>query len=211
MQIIDGQQRLTTIFMMLACLHNWAAQTPGKESLKLRLQRMLYMEADPLSSMQEGQAGRYRLRLRGADDGFFRENILDTFLPTTFRFAGVPAASSPYGEEAMDSGRPPLAAPTPYGSNGSSKSSSNSSGAQVEPAMGAPGTGAAATSGVASPSLAVEALENETWWRMYENATFMQQHLEEQSAKGLNLQVGPGLEGRRSVCSSARELRGSPT
>ena len=28
-QVIDGQQRLTSLFIMLACLHNWAKQQVG--------------------------------------------------------------------------------------------------------------------------------------------------------------------------------------
>lgn len=47
MQVIDGQQRLTTLFIILTCLHAWARQQ-GNEGLEQRTRRMLFMEADPL-------------------------------------------------------------------------------------------------------------------------------------------------------------------
>ena len=37
---------------------------------------------------------RYRLRLRDADDAFFRANVLDQLLPTRYSLSGVAAAAS---------------------------------------------------------------------------------------------------------------------
>lgn len=46
-QVIDGQQRLTTLVMMLAYLQKWA-QLNDNEMLLQRVRRMVFMEVDPL-------------------------------------------------------------------------------------------------------------------------------------------------------------------
>ena len=53
-QVIDGQQRLTTLVMLLAHLHAWAKEQ-GNEVLELRVRRMLYLEPDPLDPNSQGR------------------------------------------------------------------------------------------------------------------------------------------------------------
>jgi hypothetical protein len=48
-QIIDGQQRLTTLVMLLGYLRAWAAEQEGLGSLAERVERMLHIPADPLN------------------------------------------------------------------------------------------------------------------------------------------------------------------
>jgi hypothetical protein len=48
-QIIDGQQRLTTLVMLLGYLRAWAAEQQGLGSLAERVERMLHIPADPLN------------------------------------------------------------------------------------------------------------------------------------------------------------------
>jgi uncharacterized protein with ParB-like and HNH nuclease domain len=54
MQVIDGQQRLTTLFILLAYAHAWARKQ-GNEVLEKRLSRMLYIDADPLDPASQGR------------------------------------------------------------------------------------------------------------------------------------------------------------
>lgn len=49
LQVIDGQQRLTTLVMLLSYLRAWSATQPGLESLAERVHRMLLIPADPLN------------------------------------------------------------------------------------------------------------------------------------------------------------------
>lgn len=49
LQIIDGQQRLTTLVMLLGYLRAWAAAQPGMASLAERVEHMLHIPADPLN------------------------------------------------------------------------------------------------------------------------------------------------------------------
>lgn len=49
----------------------------GNDVLQQRVWRMLHMEADPLDS---SSSSRYRLRLREADDAFFRTNVMEVGL-----------------------------------------------------------------------------------------------------------------------------------
>jgi hypothetical protein len=48
-QVIDGQQRLTTLVMLLSYLRAWSATQPGLGSLAERVHRMLFIPADPLN------------------------------------------------------------------------------------------------------------------------------------------------------------------
>lgn len=48
-QIIDGQQRLTTLVMLLGYLRAWAAEQQDLGSLAERVERMLHIPADPLN------------------------------------------------------------------------------------------------------------------------------------------------------------------
>ncbi|GLI60007.1 hypothetical protein VaNZ11_002069 [Volvox africanus] len=156
-QLIDGQQRLTSLVLLLAFLHGWARQQ-GNDVLEGRIRRMLYLEADPLES---GSNGRYRLRLRDADDEFFRNNVLDAFLPQCYRLAGLAAAAA--------------AAVTTNGAANGSVEASGGSAAVVDPA-------------VIDDDGGVMPLENETWWRLYENAAFLRSQLDKLVSEGLNLQ-----------------------
>lgn len=56
MQVIDGQQRLTTLFIMLAYLHSWAKEQQN-EILEQRVKRMLFMQADPLDYSSVSRLG----------------------------------------------------------------------------------------------------------------------------------------------------------
>ncbi|GLC33427.1 hypothetical protein PLESTM_000070100 [Pleodorina starrii] len=147
-QLIDGQQRLTSLVLLLAFLHGWARQQ-GNEVLEGRFRRMLYLEADPLDPASNG---RYRLRLRDADDQFFRDNVLDAFLPHKYRLTGLAAEAE----------------------------------AAVTTTTGGGGGGAEVGAGVEAAE--ARPLENETWWRLYENASFLRGQLDKLVSEGLNLQ-----------------------
>ncbi|GIL65536.1 hypothetical protein Vafri_19284 [Volvox africanus] len=157
-QLIDGQQRLTSLVLLLAFLHGWARQQ-GNDVLEGRIRRMLYLEADPLES---GSNGRYRLRLRDADDEFFRNNVLDAFLPQHYRLAGLAAAAAA------------AAATTSGAANGGAGASG--------------GSAAAVAAAVVDDDGGVIPLENETWWRLYENAAFLRSQLDKLVSEGLNTQ-----------------------
>ncbi|MEW5317537.1 MAG: hypothetical protein WDW38_008825 [Sanguina aurantia] len=261
-QVIDGQQRLTTLFIMLAYLHSWAREQQN-EILEQRIKRMLFMQADPLDY---SSVSRYRLKLREADDDFFRANILDEFLPTAFTLTGL-AASDPTSDDAINLASPSLrgastqalrAALSVLTAPVSSSSRTNPPASQGPGLRSRPGPmesmdfasldsmdhtlssgdwssgplsdvmaadvsaytatlPAASRTAAAEPSapaalvwsaslggasaqeegsrgaLAVdldsaEALENETWWRLYENATFVREQMGSLVDGGLNLQ-----------------------
>lgn len=59
-QVIDGQQRLTTLVMLLAYLRHWAA-AGGNDMLRQRVDRMLHLESDPLDP---ASVDRHRLQVR---------------------------------------------------------------------------------------------------------------------------------------------------
>jgi hypothetical protein len=101
-QVIDGQQRLTTLVMLLAYLRDWAqrrantAAGDGEDpaaaaALAARLRRMLHIDADPLDPSSRP---RYRLQLRPADQRFFRDNVLESFLPFRYHLAPTLAAAA---------------------------------------------------------------------------------------------------------------------
>lgn len=214
---------------------------------------------------------RYRLKLREADDDFFRANVLDEFLPTAFTLTGL-AASDPASDDSVNLASPSLrgastqalraalsvlTAPVSSSSRASSSASQGlglrsrsgsmdsmdltsldsmdhalssgdwSSGplsnvmaadvsaytatlpsvsgtAVAEPSIPAGLVWSASLGGGASVqeegteesrgALAVdldsaEALENETWWRLYENAAFVREQMGSLVDGGLNLQV----------------------
>lgn len=56
-QVIDGQQRLTTLVMLLSYLRAWSATQPGLESLAERVHRMLFIPADPLNPAAKARCG----------------------------------------------------------------------------------------------------------------------------------------------------------
>ncbi|KAL6758897.1 hypothetical protein V8C86DRAFT_2584233 [Haematococcus lacustris] len=139
MQVIDGQQRLTTLLILLAFVHAFAKQQDN-QVLEQRIKRMLYIDADPLDPDSKG---RFRLRLRPGDDLFFMRNLLVSYLPTKFQLSGVAASECLRDEEE--------------------------------------GPGCPADSD-ARP------LENETWWRIYDNAQLVAKVLGAEMERGLNLQ-----------------------
>jgi len=53
-QVIDGQQRLTTLLIILSCVMDWARRQ-GNSVLEQRVRRMVYLEADPLDPHSEGR------------------------------------------------------------------------------------------------------------------------------------------------------------
>lgn len=53
-QLIDGQQRLTTLVILLSFLHSTAKEQQN-EVLEQRIKRMLYLEADPLDPNSTGR------------------------------------------------------------------------------------------------------------------------------------------------------------
>lgn len=56
-QVIDGQQRLTTLVMLLSYLRAWSETQPGLDSLAERVQRMLLIPADPLNPASKSRWG----------------------------------------------------------------------------------------------------------------------------------------------------------
>lgn len=145
-QLIDGQQRLTTLVLLLAYLRHRAAEA-GDRVLQERLRGMVWLGADALDPTS---VGRYRLKLRDSDDAFFRCNILDAFLPTPYRLEGVAAQQGP-GATAGEQG--------------------------AEAAAGEEG------------APAVQPIRNASWWRLYDNASFLAQHLDGLvEREGLSLQ-----------------------
>jgi len=108
--VIDGQQRLTTLVILLAYLRDWAhrrstaaaaegggggggggGEDPAAAAaLAARLRRMLHIDADPLDPRSRP---RYRLQLRPADQRFFRENVLESFLPHRYHLAPTLSAA----------------------------------------------------------------------------------------------------------------------
>jgi hypothetical protein len=93
-QIIDGQQRLTTLVMMLAFLQHWASKE-GNTSLSERVHGMVHLSADPL---EPGSVARYRLQLRAQDQAFFQDNILASFLPERYQLSPTLQAAQPADE-----------------------------------------------------------------------------------------------------------------
>ena len=66
---------------------------------------------------------RYRLQLREADDAFFRQNMLDAFVPQAYTFAGVAAQGAGEGG--------PADAATAVAADAEATGSKAASGAQV--------------------------------------------------------------------------------
>ena len=68
-EVVDGQQRLTTVTILLSVLR----QTIATSKFSAALTDYLYQEGNPL----EGNPNRYRLTLRERDADFFRIHIQD--------------------------------------------------------------------------------------------------------------------------------------
>jgi len=157
-QVIDGQQRLTSLFIMLAFLHGWAKEQ-GHDVLQGRVWRMLHCEADPLDF---SSTSRFRLKLREADDAFFRENVLESFLPQKHYFSGVAAQQLLLQQqEQQEQGALHMSLTEHAGLEEANLTSSLPD---------------------ATP------LDNESHWRLYENAAFLRARLNRLMGEGLNLQ-----------------------
>eukprot|EP00198_Chlamydomonas_reinhardtii_P001898 XP_001691234.1 predicted protein [Chlamydomonas reinhardtii] len=178
-QLIDGQQRLTSLMLLLGYLRHWASSATAAPSatagsaiaasgpgpgLEGRLRRMLYLEADPLDP---GSTGRYRLQLREPDNAFLRAHMLDGWLPTRFRRAGIMAAGA-----------------------GGSGSAADAGGEESAGTGAGDGWGISSIAGEVAEGAAgeVQPLASESHWRLYENATFLSSQLDRLAAAGLNLQ-----------------------
>ena len=70
-QIVDGQQRLTTLTILFSALRHYLP-----EIYKKSISALIYDEADPLA----GISARYRLTLRDKDSLFFKETIQEAAL-----------------------------------------------------------------------------------------------------------------------------------
>ena len=68
LEIIDGQQRITTLTILLATLRDLFESNPREE-----LHRMIWQEGKELA----GTEARIRLQIRSRDDDYFRRNIQD--------------------------------------------------------------------------------------------------------------------------------------
>ncbi len=67
-EVLDGQQRLTTLTLLIACLRD-LSQTP---QFKAGLTTYLYDPGNPV----EGTSDHYRLRVRDDDQAYFEANVL---------------------------------------------------------------------------------------------------------------------------------------
>lgn len=65
-QVVDGQQRLTTLTILFSCLREFLS-----DSYKVSIDKLIYDKADALSGTKDS----YRLNLRNRDEDFFRSNI----------------------------------------------------------------------------------------------------------------------------------------
>lgn len=68
-EVVDGQQRLTTLNILMAALRHTIQETTFSEAMT----KYLYEEGDPI----EGNPNRYRLTLRERDAEFFRKHVQD--------------------------------------------------------------------------------------------------------------------------------------
>eukprot|EP00798_Chlamydomonas_sp_ICE-L_P024183 gene24183-9774_t len=174
------------------------APPAARRVLEARVQRMLHIEADPLDSSSES---RYRLKLRDSDNDFFVSNILKEFLPATYELTGVAESDA--------------ALPSPLlqeyaARNGQGETNGSSPHAVASRAKGA--RRGRKPSQLAPTWDGVQELENESHWRLYESAKFMQTFLSELSSNGeLNLQefMNHCLRNCYLVMMTARDERAS--
>ena len=68
-EVVDGQQRLTTLNILMAALRHTIQETTFSSAMT----KYLYEEGDPI----EGNPNRYRLTLRERDAEFFRKHVQD--------------------------------------------------------------------------------------------------------------------------------------
>ena len=68
-EVVDGQQRLTTLNILMAALRYTIQET----AFSAAMTKYLYEEGDPI----EGNPNRYRLTLRERDAEFFRKHVQD--------------------------------------------------------------------------------------------------------------------------------------
>ncbi|KAF8068268.1 hypothetical protein HT031_001955 [Scenedesmus sp. PABB004] len=157
--VIDGQQRLTTLVMLLGYLRAWASSTPGMGKLAERVGEMLHIPADPLNA---ASTPRYRLLLRSSEQEFFTANFIEAFLPTRFHLStqldGPANAGGDYHDALSALGG------------------------------GAGGAGAAGPGVERGAERGSSPLANEAWWRLYCAGDVLACYLASAMADGLNLQ-----------------------
>ncbi|WIA30905.1 hypothetical protein OEZ86_000957 [Tetradesmus obliquus] len=161
--IIDGQQRLTTLVMLLGYLRAWAAEHQDLGSLAERVERMLHIPADPLNPAAKA---RYRLLLRSSDQQFFVDNFITSYLPTRYSLStqlDSPANSASNYHEA---------AAAAAGAGGSAAVAVHAGSQQQQQQQGGQGV----------------PLSNETWWRLYGAGDVLACYLASAMQQGLNLQ-----------------------
>ena len=111
------------------------------------------------------------MQLREPDNAFLRAHMLDGWLPTRFRRAGIMAAGA-----------------------GGSGSAADAGGEESAGTGAGDGWGISSIAGEVAEGAAgeVQPLASESHWRLYENATFLSSQLDRLAAAGLNLQVSRG-------------------
>jgi hypothetical protein len=121
---------------------------------------------------------RYRLQLREADQRFFEDNVMSSFLPQQFHLStqlDVPGPGAP-AEAAAPSGL---------------KHGQNSGGLKGSPVDLVPSQLIAAAGGgaavVGAQPRASHPLNNETWWRIYQAASFVGKQLHAAEQEGVSL------------------------
>ncbi|GFR49037.1 hypothetical protein Agub_g11061, partial [Astrephomene gubernaculifera] len=132
--------------------------------------------------------GRYRLRLRPADDAFFRANVLDAFLPVQYRLEGAAAAAAasagPATATAAWVGFQPLRQQEQQQPGGLELQQ------QREEEEGGKGEGGEEEAEDVAERSCLP-LANETWWRLYDNAAFLRDHLTQLAEQGVQSQSQP--------------------
>ena len=185
-QVIDGQQRLTTLTMMVAYFRHWAAAQPGGEELVHRLHAMLHVERDPLDPQSRA---RHRLQLRPADQEFFRTNVLEHFLPWRYHLGGAVDAPANGGGVGFGAGGEAAAAAAAAAAAFSDGAAAGAKGAKRSKGDGkADDSADDSDRDEDSDDDGSYPLANETWWRLYQVARFVKGELSAAAAAGLPLQ-----------------------
>uniref|UniRef100_A0A383VA23 GmrSD restriction endonucleases N-terminal domain-containing protein n=1 Tax=Tetradesmus obliquus TaxID=3088 RepID=A0A383VA23_TETOB len=175
--IIDGQQRLTTLVMLLGYLRAWAAEQQDLGSLAERVERMLHIPADPLNPAAKA---RYRLLLRSSDQQFFVDNFITSYLPTRYSLSTQ-----------LDS---PANSASNYHEAAATAAAGASAQQQQQQTAGAGDSAAAAVHAGSKQQQQQQQggqgvpLSNETWWRLYGAGDVLACYLASAMQQGLNLQ-----------------------
>jgi len=132
---------------------------------------------------------RYRLQLRPADQEFFRTNILEHFLPWRYHLAAAvdtPGNSATAAAAPLAGGRAARGTDTPAADSRAAVAGTAAAAAVSEAAVDEAAVTATGDDDSSYP------LANETWWRLYQVACFMQGELQAAMDVGLPLQVMKG-------------------